>query len=395
MNREIAISIEPTSDNNRRMIRGALEYISLYTELTVFKKLAIPYLDWESSLNWDGAGIITGAEIAGSIDQLLLNDTKIVSVSMHHLPDPKIPTIGSDNHAIGLLAAEHLLETGLKQFAFVGRSDWYHDQLRYKGFRQALASFGLDGPFIDLEFGRDKSQSKGAYHNLGQYDVARLTIEIARLNLPVGIVAAHDEFADAVYESCRNLKFRIPYDVAVVGVNNYRLVCESCNPPLSSVPQSGERIGFEAARLLHQLINGEKVQDNLVALPPQPIIMRRSSDFLAIEDEDVVEALQLIRTQFHEKLTTETVADAVAIGRKTLDKRFVEALGHRVAEEIRLTRLRHAKFLLSTTQLQILAIGLSCGYSSTSGFVRAFRDETGQTPLKYQRQTRSIESKRP
>ncbi|MFT5301172.1 MAG: LacI family transcriptional regulator [Mariniblastus sp.] len=388
---EIAISIEPTSDNNRRMIRGALEYISLHPELSVFKRLAVPYLDWISLQTWNGAGIISGAEIAGSLNQLALKGTNIVSVSMHERPNPAIPTIGSDNIAIGRLAAEHLLQTGLRQFAFVGQSDWYHDQLRCEGFCQTLSQCGHDSQSINLDLVHAESQATGAYHNVGEYDVEKLTNEISKLSLPIGIVVAHDEFADAVYESCRNLKLRIPYDVAVVGVNNYRLVCESCDPPLSSIPQSAEKIGFEAARLLHRLINGENIQNNLVIFPPQPITMRRSSDFLAIEDQDVVEAIQLIRTQFHTKLTTEVVAEAVAIGRKTLDKRFVESLGHRVAEEIRLTRMRHAKFLLTTTEFQIIAIGLRCGYSSTSGFVRAFREETGQTPLKFQRQSRSFE----
>ncbi|MCP4099776.1 MAG: substrate-binding domain-containing protein [Planctomycetaceae bacterium] len=383
---EIAISIEPTSDNNQRIIRGALNYLATQPDLRVFKHLAIPYLDWESSLRWKGAGLITAAETPGALEKLFPSSTHLVSVSLHQSPLEGVVTVGADNVKIGWQAAEHLLLAGLRHFVFVGRLDWYHNQERWKGFQRRLQTNGLDVRQIELAFVRGQNEIlTGAYHNVGHYDLEQLAKQLEQLKFPVGIFAAHDEFADAVIEVCRRLSLRVPYDVAVIGVNNYRLVCDSCDPPLTSIPQSAERIGFEAAGLLHRLIAGDSIEKKLVLFPPQPVVIRRSTDFLAIEDEDVVSAVRFIRAHSHESITTARVVEEVLVGRKTLDNRFREFLGHPVAEEIRLTKLRRAKGLLTNTDMPIATVGFDCGFSSTSGFVRAFREATGKTPRQYQK----------
>ena len=390
---EIAISIEPTSGNNRGIIRGALEYIAIHEDLRVYKNLAIPFLEWEKSLSWKGAGLITGVETPGSLEKIARKHSNIVSVSLHQTPNPNIATVGSDNRMIGKFAAEHLLETGLKSFAYVGFFDWYHNRLRWEGFKETIESAGF--PSHKIEFGilDNGLKTTRGYHNTGHYDTREMEKALSELQPPFGLMAAHDEFADAAIEACRANNFRVPYDVAIIGVNNYRLVCEACSPPLSSIPQSSKQIGFKAASLVHDLIKGESLSNNLVMFPPAPVVRRPSTDFLAIEDEDVVEAIQFIRSHGHEKITTADVVEKVAVSRKTLDKRFMEFVGHRVAEEIKLTRLRKAKLLLSTTDMQIVAVGFNCGYESTSGFIRAFRESTGQTPLQFKRQDYQIDDR--
>ncbi len=138
MTHEIAISIPPTSDNNRGIIGGALEYIAIHEDLSVFKNLAVPYLDWEESLSYDGAGVITAAETPGSLDQVASGQQNVVSVSLHQTPNPSVATVGSDNRQIGRLAARHLLELGLKRFAYLGLFDWYHNRLRWDGFYEEI-----------------------------------------------------------------------------------------------------------------------------------------------------------------------------------------------------------------------------------------------------------------
>ena len=45
--------------------------------------------------------------------------------------------------------------------------------------------------------------------------------------------------------------------VAVLGVDNDVTLCELADPPLSSIDQDLERIGYEAASLLDRLMAGE------------------------------------------------------------------------------------------------------------------------------------------
>ena len=382
MSTEIAVSILPTSDNNRGMIRGVLEYLRIHPGLVVYKRDAIPYMAWDQIGKWRGDGIIALAETPRQMERLAALKMPVVNVGLHQPPRQAVATVQSDNEAIGRLAAEHLLELGLQQFAFVGHARWHHNQQRCKGFQAAVAGFPCH--VVDLVFDRGRNQLTGGR----TYDLKKLAVQFADIPTPIGVATAHDEFSDAVLQVCRGAEFRVPYDVAIIGVNDYRLICETSDPPLSSIAQLAQRIGFEAAVLLRGLIERGPIPAAPVLVPPGAVIARRSTDFLAVQDDVVIQALQLIRESCNEPMVAADVARQLPLGRRSLDKRFIQALGHPVAEESRLARVRRAKSLLASTGMRIVMVGLHSGYQSSSGFVLAFREETGMTPLEYRRRSR-------
>ena len=67
-------------------------------------------------------------------------------------------------------------------------------------------------------------------------------------------MATHDFRAWAAIESCRRLGIAVPYEVAVVGVDDNPVICNSCNPPLTSVRPNSHQVGYRAAELLHHLM---------------------------------------------------------------------------------------------------------------------------------------------
>ena len=52
---------------------------------------------------------------------------------------------------------------------------------------------------------------------------------------------------------------------------------------------------------------------------------------------------------------------------------------------VRRLRIRHAKELLSNTDLPVAEISVRLGFRYAEYFIRAFREETGQTPLQFRR----------
>ena len=50
------------------------------------------------------------------------------------------------------------------------------------------------------------------------------------------------------------------HEVALTGVDNDELECHLCHPPLTSIAVPGRRIGFEAARVLDETMQGRKPQ---------------------------------------------------------------------------------------------------------------------------------------
>ena len=80
----------------------------------------------------------------------------------------------------------------------------------------------------------------------------------------------------------------------MLGVDNDVVLCELSDPPLSSIDQDLERIGYEAAALLDRLMGGAARR------PTRPgravgVVARLSTDSIAIDDPAVATALRLIR----------------------------------------------------------------------------------------------------
>jgi LacI family transcriptional regulator len=67
-------------------------------------------------------------------------------------------------------------------------------------------------------------------------------------------MACNDVRGLHVLDACHRSSVLVPEEAAVVGVDNEEILCELCNPPLSSVAPNPERIGYEAAELLDVLM---------------------------------------------------------------------------------------------------------------------------------------------
>jgi len=383
--RRVALSIVPSSDNQLRMIRGVLDYAKEHPDFVIAKESAVPYVRLDALRHGGFDGVVAYAETASHLELLSTLETPAVNVTLHEEPCPSVPVVHSDNAAIGRLAAEHFLSLGLRNFAFVGHFGWCHNRLRRDAFCETVREQGFSCSSIDIRF---VAESVGEVPHR-QIDRSGLPVVFEQLPTPIGIAAAHDEFAFEIVEVCRLLKRSVPYEVAVVGVNDSGLICETTDPPLSSISQRSETIGYEAARMVAGLMAGGPEPESPLLVPPSRLVVRRSSGFLAIDDQIVVEAVEYIRANCHRPIRVTDVAEQSPIGRRTLDKRFQKALGHPAAEELRLARVRLAKDMLATTNLDILAVGFRCGFDSKSGFARAFRMVTGVVPSEYRREHQS------
>jgi LacI family transcriptional regulator len=119
------------------------------------------------------------------------------------------------------------------------------------------------------------------------------------------------------------------------------------------------------------------------------VVARRSSEVLAIEDEDVVAAIRFIREHAHERLRVADVLAHVPVGRRTLERQCRAALGWGIAEEMRRTHFQRACRLLVGTDLSMEAVAVQAGFLGYRHLALVFRKELGMTPTAYRRQMRS------
>lgn len=296
----------------------------------------------------------------------------VVNLSSH-ISKPSVATITTDNHAIGRLAAEHLLSKRFRHLAFYGSRGQYFSEERFRGFYEVASKRArVDRLMLTLP-----SATPFRWKN----QEAELDNWLKRLKTPVGIFAATDPRASLILGACERLGLRVPQDVAVLGVDNDPLICELSQPSLSSVTRNDIEVGRRAAALLEALIRGKK-NPGWLLIPPGEIVQRASTTTLAVEDSFIADAIEHIQRSLDKPFGTEEIAAMLPISRRSFEMRFRHAVGCSPYTFINQLRVDRAKCLLEQTssKLSLTHIAAACGFSSPRRFRLVFQRITGRLP---------------
>jgi LacI family transcriptional regulator len=104
---------------------------------------------------------------------------------------------------------------------------------------------------------------------------------------------------------------------------------------------------------------------------------------LAIEDNDLAQAIRYIRDHATQPIEIEHVLREVAISRRRLERGFLKVLGRSPLAEIRRQRIVVAKRLLAETDMAIPDVAEAAGFGAATHFTFVFKREAGLSPLKY------------
>jgi len=308
-----------------------------------------------------------------------LQATHVPIVNMHYADAlPRAGRVSNDDAAIGVLAAKHFLSRGHKRFAYYAETGEPIDG-RLRGFREELARSRHS---CEVFHG-------GPHNDLAEYE-ARYEQPLQRwlqgLPKPIGVFCAHDHFAWRVAESCQGADISVPAEVSIVGVDNDTAICALADPPLSSVQTGSLRIGYEAAKLLDQMMTGEPLSGANILVPPVRVITRRSSDAMAAADTLVATALTHMRTHLHDTKGIDQLSVELHCSRRTLERRFHESVGTTPAQAWSQFRLEEAQRLLAETDLKLRLVAELSGFGEGKNLSEAFKRLTGQTPGQFRRQ---------
>lgn len=364
--RSIAVCIDTRDGAGRNRLHGVAKYIRRLGWRMMLVRLGGKAAATEvARLNPDGI-------IAYITDRWLLDVARQLSVPIVDtaLSDLAVPmTVSVDNATIGRLAAEYLMHSGLKHFGYCGVKGRAVSGLR-------LASFGasLNGMPIH-SFSDPVSEGESHLEPMMQW--------LRGLPKPVGLLAFDDKLGERVLTACRWASLAVPHQVAVLGIGDDELMCEVSWPTLSSVSLPASRLGFEAARMLVRTLGGQRIANPHRKVMPTGVVVRGSTDMVAVDDDLVRSAIAFIRAQAHTLIGSEQVVQALGTSRRTLDRRFAGSLGRTIREELVRVRMQRARSLLADASIPIAEISRTCGYGTPSSFSRAFRQHSGRWPSEY------------
>jgi LacI family transcriptional regulator len=207
----------------------------------------------------DGLMII-GPRIARDEIQRIAEQIPVVLIAYYGPADVNFDTVNNDDRLGATLVVQHLVASGYKHIAYLAQ---YLDDpeeamvttKREAGFRAAMKAAGLSRYAQVVAASQTSRELQAATRHLLQ-----------SRNRPEAIFCWTDFVALEVISVAHELGLNVPGDLAVVGYDNTTW-CDLAQNALTSVDQSGQVLGLQAARLLVERIKGREKAEHFVVTP--------------------------------------------------------------------------------------------------------------------------------
>jgi len=384
--RRVALLVESSRAYGRGILSGVAKFVREHDAWSIFFQDLNLCDDTPAWLkDWRGDGLISRLENRDIVR--VIGRLRLPVVYLRRVPaSANRPCILTDNVAVSRLGFEHLAERGFRHFGFCGFNGADYSDERRDGFVALVRGAGYqchvysDRP---AEAKTDTSQ----YEGLGLKDGGAVASWLGQLPTPIGIMACNDMRGQQVLDACRAIGRASPEEIAVIGADNDDVLCSLSAPPLSSVIPDSERIGYQAAVLLAQMMDGGKIPGGEILVAPSGIITRHSTEVLAMEDHQIAAAARFIREHACEDIDVSDVLRAVPMSRSTMDRRFIKILGRSPKDEILRVRLNRVKQLLAETDFPLSEIAERVGLDHVEHLSRIFKIRTGVTPSAFRSQS--------
>lgn len=325
--------------------------------------------DWLPSWDIDAIAIIVRGyhKLTEAVRQ------KVVAAASFEPEPPGVSRVIVDDAAIGRVAAEHFAGNGLRAVGALRYGTPKFACRRFTAFGTRAEELGVRyiGEFDQLQSAKSLPRER-SWEPICQW--------IADSPKPFGLFCGCDRWGRLAALGLRLLGVRIPEEVALLGVDDDELECELTWPPLSSAAVPWEQMGRITAELVERRFRGEPALTQPVVLAPSQVVVRRSSDILAVTDLQVSQALAYIRRNATRgPVRVADILKQVPTHRARLHRAFRKELGRTIMDEVHRVRVEHAKRLLASSGMTVDQVAARSGFANYRKLSAAFKTEVGAT----------------
>lgn len=373
---QIGVLIETSLAAGRDMLAGIAEYVRRHDQWIIFKyahDIDKPPPPWFQQWRCDGIIVrLNNARIAKALED---REVPIVDVQGVYDRD-RYPLVHTDNVAIGQLAAEHFQQRGFASFGYFGLKDENWSVERHESFAACVKEMGFEcGCLTWTNRYENRSSMPEQMALIGNW--------LRTLQLPTAVFVCNDTRALILRDAALSAGFAVGRDIAILGVGNDEAFCETPTPALSSIDADHRKVGYEAAHLLDRMMKGKPAPSQPVLIPPRDVVVRESTDFLAVQDDALRNALGYIRENATEGITVDDVAEACFMSRSVLQRRFRDHLNQTVHGFILQEKTRRAIRLIRDTNESIENIAHRTGFEYVQSLNKALRRLYGRSAGEY------------
>lgn len=371
--RRVVLLVETSTSYGRSLLSGIVRFVRMHDDWSIYleqRDLTASPPSWLR--DWKGDGILSRVTTPELIEMVSNTGVPVVDLT-DRFESRGFPQVRTDDESVGRMAAEHLIERGFKRFGFVGFPNEAWSARRQAGFESYLAEKGY-------RCHNHYSAWLDQHQSTWDRERDQLADWVRSLEMPCGIMACNDVCGHNVLAVCNQEGLAVPEETAVVGVDNDELLCMACDPALSSVMVNAEGVGYRAADLLSQLMEGKTPRASEQIVAPLGVAVRQSTDVVAIEDPTIAAALQYIRQNACRGISVDDVLQNASLSRSSLERKVRKHLGRTPQEEIRHVQIKKAKELLMSTDLSAEKIANLCGFEHSEYMYVVFKRHVGMTP---------------
>jgi LacI family transcriptional regulator len=329
-------------------------------------------LEWAKA--WKADGII--AQFYNTDRVSIFKENGIVAIAQDFKSRfTEIPNITGAHHLAGQMGADYFIRKGFKNFAFYGFKDIVWSSERCEGFLDEIRKNKLEKNFHEYQ--------NTNFKELWRYESAPLIAWLEMLPKPVAMMVCDDNQGQHIAEICKQCGIKIPEEIALLGVDNDEVICTLSDPPLSSISQSVEKGGYEAAKLMDIMIQHPDMQYKDVVVYPTHIITRQSTDIFATNDKYISAVLKYIHQNTNKRLNINNIIRMVPFSRRLFENRFKQEIGMPIYSYIMNLRIEKFAHKLVETNAPIIEITNEMGFSDYKNIARLFKKVKGCTPSEY------------
>lgn len=382
---KVALLIESSRTYGRGVLRGIAKYAHWHGRWSCFieeRELHSRIPAW--LYRWKGHGIIARIEDPQTAAELIKLGKPIVDV-LGNARFNGIPAFDTNAQEVAKLAADFFLQAGFQHFGFCGYRKIPFSERREAAYSDYLAQRGKKTLVFSSSLPRGSHSHIRAIERHGLSMVKSIAQWLKKQPRPLALFACNDVRAQQILNACRENGIKVPEEIAVMGVDNDDVLCNLCEPPLTSIEPDTEQLGYQAAALLDEMMQGGCLPNQLTLIPPIQIAERASTDVIAIEDPITVQAVRFIRDHTGRGIAVKDVLAHVGRSRTDMEQRFRQWIKRSIHSEILRLRMERVRGLLRLTDLNLNQIAGRTGFSTSAHLCRLFQHHFHQTPTQYRK----------
>ena len=376
----VAILVDTSTTWGRKITAGVVNYTRTHGRWQIFVEARGLEEHLKLPAGWNCDGVIARIGNARIARELAAVNIPVVNVSSIEIANTSFPRVTLDLAASARLAADHFLERGFRHFGYFNLEGLTYVSTHREAFMKRVKEGGGNSFTFAV-----KPQA-GAEPDW-RLDLTELGKWLKSLPKPTGIVCWNASAAREVIFACHETGIHVPEEVSVLAQSYDEVLCEATQISISGVGVAADTIGFQAAKLLDELMRGKKPPTKPHFVAPLSIVSRQSTDTLAVRDPALAKALSFIRQQATLPVLVGDVAKYAGVSRRALERKFFEVLQRTPAQEVRRFQLERARQLIAETNLSMPDIAEKSGFGSQSYLSAIFRKHFKQTPLQFRRKS--------